>query len=82
MVILLDIAILASALASAALWARASRHRLRRVSRFEELDAADLNRIVTALNRAQILNARAAMTTALAASLAAVRLVLDIMARG
>lgn len=74
--VVLDAAIVISALASAALWWKASRARLRRISRHEELDAADINRIVTALNRTQILNSRAAVTTALASVLAAMRLAL------
>jgi hypothetical protein len=59
LVVVLDLLIVAAALASAWLWFIASRHRVRRVSRHEVLDAADINRIVTALNRTQILNARA-----------------------
>lgn len=74
--VVLDAAIIMAALASAALWWKASRVRLRRISRNEELDAADINRIVTALNRTQILNSRAAITTALASVLAAMRLAL------
>ena len=59
LVVVLDLLIVAAALASAWLWFIASRHRVRRVSRHEVLDAADINRIVTALNRTQIPNARA-----------------------
>ncbi len=55
------------------LWYRASGRRLRRVSRREELDAGDINRIVTAINRAQILNMQAALATAVAAAIAALR---------
>jgi hypothetical protein len=44
---------------------------VRRVSRFEELDAADINRIVVAINRNQIVNRRAALASAVAAFLAA-----------
>ena len=65
---------------SAFLWLLASRNRLRRLSRFEELDSADINRIVTSMNRVQILNARAAMATALSALFAALRVILDIIA--
>ncbi|MGY6251388.1 hypothetical protein ACXIUS_28280 [Bosea thiooxidans] len=71
---LLDIAIGVGALASSWLWWLASRQRLRRVSRLEELDAADINRIVIALNRTQILNAWAALVASAAAALAAVRM--------
>lgn len=69
----LDFAVAGAALVSAWFWWRASEQRVRRISRFEELDAADLNRLVTTINRTQILNSRAALATALAALLAAVR---------
>lgn len=75
-----DLAIAISALASGWLWWLASRQRIRRISRHEELDAADLNRIVTALNRTQILNSRAALTTAAAAVFAVIRLLLNYLA--
>ena len=55
---LLDAAIVVAALVSAWLWWRASEQRMRRVSRHEELNAADLNRMVIALNRMQIFGAR------------------------
>lgn len=76
----LDLAIGLGALASAFFWWLASRQRLRRVSRLEELDAADINRIVTALNRTQILNARAALIASLAAALAGLRMALQALA--
>lgn len=74
MIFWLDIAIGLGALASSYLWWLASRQRLRRMSRLEELDAGDMNRIVTALNRTQILNARAALLASATAALAAVRM--------
>jgi hypothetical protein len=70
----LDTLIIAAALASSWLWWLASRNRVRRISRHEVLDAADINRLVIALNRTQILNARAALATAVAAVLTAIRL--------
>ncbi len=70
-------AIIAAALMSAWMWWKASRQRMRRISRREELDAADINRLVTALNRTQILNARAALSTAVATVLAGIRLALS-----
>jgi membrane protein implicated in regulation of membrane protease activity len=73
---LLDAAIVVAALVSAWLWWRASAQRMRRVSRHEELNAADLNRMVTVLNRMQIFGARAALATAVAAALAGLRLIL------
>jgi hypothetical protein len=72
----LDYATIAAAIGSAWLWWLASGRRLRRIRRDEELDAADLNRLVTFLNRAQARNARAAILTAVASALAGVRLAL------
>jgi hypothetical protein len=59
----LDLLAVASALTASWLWFRASRYRVRRISRHEELNHLDLNRIVTAINRAQLLNGRAALAT-------------------
>lgn len=73
----LDLAIMATALAASWFWLQASGQRLRRISRTEELDVADMNRIVVAINRSQIMNARAALTSALAALLTAVRFAVD-----
>jgi hypothetical protein len=78
---LIDFSIVAAALFSAVFWFLASRQKMRRISRKEELDAADINRILTQLNRAQILNARAALMTALATLLAAMRLLIDALQR-
>jgi len=78
--IILDALIILVMLLSAFLWFLASRNRLRRISRHEVLDYADINRIVTAINRAQILNSRAAFMTALAALLAAFRVMIDLWA--
>lgn len=72
--LVLDLMIALAACLSAWFWWAASRQRVRRISRTEELDAGDMNRIVTALNRTQILNARAALFTALAAVSAAARI--------
>jgi hypothetical protein len=53
------------------LWLRASGRTVRRVTRFEELDASDLNRLVIAINRTNLLNRRAALAaTASAISVA------------
>ena len=61
-------------LASSYLGWLASRQRRRRISQLEEFDVGDMNRIVTALNRTQILNARAALLASATAALAAVRM--------
>lgn len=74
MIMLLDGLIGLCALASSYVWWLASRQRLRRISRLEELDAADMNRLVTILNRTQILNARAALLASTTAALAALRI--------
>ena len=75
----LDSLVAASALLSSWYWFLASEHRVRRVSRREQLDAADINRLVTALNRTQVLNSRAALSTALAAIIATFRMLLNIL---
>lgn len=74
MIVVLDGLIGLCALASSYVWWLASRQRLRRISRLEELDAADMNRLVTVLNRTQILNARAALLASATAALAALRI--------
>ncbi|VVT31979.1 hypothetical protein RHIZ404_230450 [Rhizobium sp. EC-SD404] len=60
------------------LWWASGRHRVRRIKRRGELSAADINRLVVALNRSQMLNTRAAFTTACACALAGLQLVLDL----
>lgn len=72
----LDLAIVTFALAASLLWLRSSRGRVRRVCRHETFDQADYNRLVTALNRTQILNSQAALATSIATGLTAVRFVL------
>jgi hypothetical protein len=79
MIAAFDIAIGLGALASSYLWWLASRQRLRRMSRLGELDAGDVNRIVIALNRTQILNATAALLASATAALAAARMVIQTM---
>jgi hypothetical protein len=70
----LDLLTIAATAAAAWLWYRASSSMIRRVTRGEDLDAADLNRIIVAINRAQILNSRAALATAASAALVSLRL--------
>ena len=71
--IILDLAAILSALLAAALWYQAGARSVRRISRFEELDAADLNRLVVAMNRSAILNRRAALASAASAACLALR---------
>lgn len=74
---LLDITAMVAALIASWLWFLSSRQRLRRISRLETLDAADLNRLIVAVNRTQILNSQAALATTLSALIAALRFGLD-----
>jgi hypothetical protein len=80
MFLLLDLSIVAAAFLSGMFWWLASLKRLRRIYRDEVLDHADFNRMVVAYNRTQILNARAAIATAAAGILAAIRLSVTIIA--
>jgi len=80
LVLLIDVLGIATALLAASLWHSASRRRLRRVSRYETLDSADLNRIVTALNRSSLLNGRAALAAAASAACLAARFAADLIA--
>jgi hypothetical protein len=70
---LLDIAAIATSLVAAALWYQAGARTVRRISRNETLDAADLNRMVVAMNRNAILNRRAALASAASATCFALR---------
>lgn len=76
---LLDFTVVLAAIVSAWFWLQASGKPLRRISKFEDFDHADLNRVVIALNRARILNARAATATAVAALLAGLRIAIDLV---
>lgn len=75
----LDVAIVVAAVLSAWFWLQAAGKPQRRVSKFEEFNHADLNRLVTALNRARILNARAAVATAAAALLGGLHIAMDLL---
>ena len=77
LVIALDVAIIVGAATSGLFWYLASRRQVRRISRSEVLDSKDLNRIIVAFNRAQILNRRAALATSGTGMLAAIRLILN-----
>lgn len=82
MLVVFDALALVSALTAAWLWYLASGRTLRRVSREENIDAADLNRIIIAINRAQLLNGRAALATAISGFVLALRLGIDLLTRG
>ena len=70
---ILDTLAIVTALVASWLWYSAGRRPVRRISRFEQLDAADINRIVTAINRSALLNRRAALATAASAACLAFR---------
>lgn len=76
----LDIAAILTALVAAAFWYQAGAHTVRRISRFETLDAADLNRLVVAMNRSAILNRRAALASAASAICFALRFAASLIA--
>ena len=67
MIVALDVVAMLAAFASALLWFMASGRSLRRVYKGEVLDEHDVNRIITAFNRNQILNGRAALATGISA---------------
>jgi hypothetical protein len=69
----LDSLAILAALGASWLWYSAGRRQVRRIARFEELIAADINRIVVAMNRSAILNRRAALASAAAAACLALR---------
>jgi uncharacterized membrane protein len=66
-IVALDVVAMLAAIASALLWFMASGRSLRRVHKGEVLDEHDVNRIITAFNRNQILNGRAALATGISA---------------
>ena len=78
---LLDLLALLTARAAAYLWFRASSYQVRRVSKSEDINSLDLNRIVTAINRTQLLNRRAALATALCALIIALKFAHDMLTR-
>ncbi len=75
MILALDIVAMLSAFAAAYLWFAASTRPLRRVSKTEEIDEADFNRMVVAFNRTQVLNARAALATGISTLAVAFRFI-------
>jgi hypothetical protein len=77
---LLDLLALLSALTAAWLWFRASSYRIRRIRKTEELNWLDLNRIVSAINRSQLINRRAALATAVSALAIALKFTHDFLA--
>lgn len=76
---LLDIGALISALVAAWYWWQASRVSLRRLSKSEQFDYHDINRLIVSFNRAQILSGRAALATALSALFIGARFAVSLM---
>jgi hypothetical protein len=79
MILALDILAMIAAFLSSALWFMASGKSLRRVQRGESIDEHDMNRIITAFNRNQILNGRAALATAVSAIAEALRFLVQLL---
>lgn len=79
LIIGLDLAVVGCAAAFGLLWYLASRSRLRRISSHEVVNSLDLNRIIVAYNRGQILNRRAALATSATGVLATLRLAIDLV---
>lgn len=75
----LDIVAMLAAFASSILWFMASGKSLRRLSKGEEIDEHDINRIVTAFNRNQILNGRAALATGVSATAVGLRFLVQLL---
>ena len=76
----LDLMALVTAIAAAVFWWLASNRNVRRVSHLEKLDAADINRLVVAINRNQILNRRGALAASASALAAALRFAIEMVA--
>jgi hypothetical protein len=72
-VTLLDILAILAALVAAWLWHAAGRRPVRRIVRSEVPDAADINRLVIAINRSAVLNRRADLATAVSAACVGLR---------
>ena len=75
----LDIVAMLAAFASSILWFMASGKSLRRLRKGEEIDEHDINRIVTAFNRNQILNGRAALATGVSATAVGLRFLVQLL---
>ena len=82
LLLFLDTVAIIAALMASWLWFRSSQSRVRRVAKDEELSAADINRIVVTINRSQILNAQAALVTAVSAIAVALRMITGLVISG
>jgi len=78
-IVVLDLIAMLAAFVSSVLWFLASGKSLRRVYKGEALDEHDMNRLITAFNRNQILNGRAALATAISATAVGLRFLVQIL---
>lgn len=76
----LELLAVLTALLASWLWYAAGRRPLRRISRFEQLDAADINRLVVAINRTGTLNRKAALAAAASAACLALHITATLIA--
>jgi hypothetical protein len=81
LIIALDAAALLTTVAAALFWYRASQRGLRRLTIHETFDYHDLNRIVNAINRNNILNRRAALASGGSALLIGLRMMVDLLSK-
>jgi len=77
----LDVLAVVTAFLAALFWFLASARTVRRISHLEELDAADINRLVVVINRNQLLNRRGALAAAVSALYASIRLLATFLER-
>jgi hypothetical protein len=75
----LDVCALIAAALASYLWFYAGWRSVRRVSKHEEFDHADLNRVVVAFNRSNLLNRRAALASGVSALFVASRMLVDLL---
>ena len=76
---ILEILAVLSAVIAAWMWWRASSHAPRRLTKGEDINHHDFNRLVTAMNRSQLLNRRAALATAVSALAIALKYGYDLL---
>ena len=82
LLLFLDAGAIIAALLASWLWFKSSQNRVRRISKDDQLSAADVNRIVVSINRSQILNAQAALVTAVSAITVALRMIAGLVMSG
>jgi hypothetical protein len=78
LLIIFDLLAIGAAVTAAWLWFKASAREQRRITADEDITSADLNRLVTAYNRSNLLNRRAALATAFSAIFLALKIMADL----